>query len=136
MRRLLPLLVSATLIAAACGSDSDSSADTTADTTPGTAATTAEAVTATTEAFAETTPDTSKAPVETVPESTEPMAPAVTAAELAATGPYAVGDPRVRHDLAEFIPDPDGVAVGHRARRGVGRRDLKRDDPFMQLKEA
>ena len=109
MRRLLPLLVSATLIAAACGSDSDSSADTTADTTPGTAATTAEAVTATTEAFAETTPDTSKAPVETVSESTEPMAPAVTAAELAATGPYAVGV------TTRTLPEGGGVEIWYPA---------------------
>jgi predicted dienelactone hydrolase len=82
MRRLLPLLLVTTLIAAACGSDSDSAADTTVTT---------EASPATTEAPVETTPPTTEAPVETVPESTEPTAPEVTAAELAATGPYAVG---------------------------------------------
>ena len=80
MRRLLPLLLSATLIAAACGSDSESDADVTtatpADTTP-----------ATTEAAVPTT----EVPVETVPETTEPASPEVVAADLAADGPYAVG---------------------------------------------
>jgi dienelactone hydrolase len=81
MRRLLPVLLTATLITAACGSDSDSAADTTVTT---------ETSPATTEAPAETTPATTEAPVETVPETTEP-APEVTAADLAADGPYAVG---------------------------------------------
>ena len=83
MRRLLSLLLSATLVAAACGSDSDSGAETTPATT--------EATTATTEVPVVTTPATTEAPAETAPESTEPAAPEVTAAELAANGPYAVG---------------------------------------------
>jgi fermentation-respiration switch protein FrsA (DUF1100 family) len=83
MRRLLPLLLSAALIAAACGSDSDSAGDAESTTT---------AAAATTEASVETSPATSDVPATTaVPETTEPAAPEVTAAELAATGPYAVG---------------------------------------------
>jgi dienelactone hydrolase len=82
MRRLIPLLLVTGLTAAACGSDSDSAAETTATTGASPAAT---------EAPAETVAPTTEAPVETVPESTEPVAPEVTAAELAATGPYAVG---------------------------------------------
>ncbi len=87
MRRLLPLLVSATLIAAACGSDSDSASETTSETTPETSS-----VPATTDAPADTTPATTEATSTTeVPETTEAAQPEVTAAELAAAGPYAVG---------------------------------------------
>ena len=82
MRRLLPLFVTATLVAAACGSDSDSTAETTATT---------EGQPAAADAPVETTPSSTDEPGATVPESTEPAAPAVSAAELAATGPYAVG---------------------------------------------
>lgn len=82
MRRALPFLITATLVAAACGSDSDSAGETTTATT--------EASAVTTEATVETTP-TTEAPVETVPDTTEPAATDVTAADLAAEGPYAVG---------------------------------------------
>ena len=82
MRRLLPVLLSATLIAAACGSDSDADGETITATT--------EAAPATTEP-PQTVPETTEAPVETVPESTEPAAAEVTPADLAASGPYAVG---------------------------------------------
>ena len=79
MRRLAPLLLAVTLIAAACGSDSDSSSETPAATTESVA----------TEAPADTTPETTEAPATT--ETTEPQEPEVTAADLAAEGPYAVG---------------------------------------------
>ena len=82
MRRLLPLFVTATLVAAACGSDSDSTAETTATT---------EGQPAAADAPGETTPSSTDEPGATVPESTEPAAPDVSATELAATGPYAVG---------------------------------------------
>jgi fermentation-respiration switch protein FrsA (DUF1100 family) len=85
MRRLLPLLLSATLVTVACGSDSDSGADaTTATPEPGAAPTT--------EAPETTTPVTTAAPTTTeAPATTEPSEPEVTAADLAARGPYATG---------------------------------------------
>jgi fermentation-respiration switch protein FrsA (DUF1100 family) len=85
MKRLLPLLVAAALIAAACGSDSDT-AETTAATTEATSETTEAPAPETTQAAATTTE-----PADTTPETTEAPAPEVTPAELAARGPYAVG---------------------------------------------
>ena len=81
MRRLIPLVLSATLIAAACGSDADQSAEIT------TAATNAPAVSSPdTAAAPDTTPATTEATT-----TTEAPAPDVTAADLAARGPYATG---------------------------------------------
>lgn len=83
MHRLIPLLLSATLVAAACGSDADSGTDTAAGTTD-------TAVTATTEAPEEMAPSTTAAPTTTeAPATTEAPEPEVTAADLAARGPYA-----------------------------------------------
>ncbi len=86
MKRLLPLLLATTLAAAACGSDSDSSAD---STSPGTTAPTES----TTAAAPDTTesPATTEPPQETVVDTTEAAEPEVTPAELAERGPYAVG---------------------------------------------
>jgi len=78
-RRLLGLAVATTLIAAACGSDDDSSADTTE--APATTETPA-----TTEA-----PATTSAPTTAAPTTTEPAEPEVTPAELAVAGPDEVG---------------------------------------------
>jgi fermentation-respiration switch protein FrsA (DUF1100 family) len=75
MRRLIPLLTSIALVAAACGSDSDSAADTTTVVTA-----------APTTAPPDTIPETTAAPT-----TTEPPVEEVTAADLAATGPYAIG---------------------------------------------
>lgn len=83
MKRLLPVLLAATLIAASCGSDSDSTA---AATTEAAADTTEPAAPATTEAAATTTE-----PADTIPETTAAPEPEVTAQDLAAPGPYAVG---------------------------------------------
>jgi dienelactone hydrolase len=84
MRRLVPfLLVTTALIAASCGSDSDSASTATTDGAP---ATTEAPAAPTTEAAATTTE-----PADTTPETTEAPAPEVTAAELAARGPHAVG---------------------------------------------
>lgn len=86
MRRLrpalLPTLLAAAVLLAACGSDSDGSADTTSALPPATEAPAPE----TTDAVVDTTevPDTT-------PETTETAEPEVTAADLAARGPYAVG---------------------------------------------
>jgi pimeloyl-ACP methyl ester carboxylesterase len=85
MRRLLPLLLASSLVVAACGSDSDSSTDTTPTTAPVTEAPAPE----TTDATADTAaPDTT---AETTPDTTEALASEVSAADLAARGPYAVG---------------------------------------------
>jgi dienelactone hydrolase len=82
MRRLIPLLLATALLAAACGSDSDSS-------TPATTATTATSTDAptTTEPPETTAPDTTPETTET----TEVPVPEVTPADLAGPGPYAVG---------------------------------------------
>jgi len=87
MKRLLPALFATALIAASCGSDSDSSEATTASTA------TTEATSETTEAAA---PETTEAapttePVDTTPATTEAPEPEVTPAELAERGPYEVG---------------------------------------------
>jgi dienelactone hydrolase len=85
MRRLLPLLLASSLVVAACGSDSDSSTETTPTTAPVTEAPAPE----TTDATADTAaPDTT---AETTPDTTEALASEVSAADLAARGPYAVG---------------------------------------------
>lgn len=101
MKRLLPALLATALIAAACGSDSDSSEPGAATTASGTT----QAATGTTEApepaptdavttteppetTPETAPDTTP---DTTPETTEASEPEVTPAELAARGPYPVG---------------------------------------------
>ena len=83
MKRLLPALFATALIAAACGSDADSS-DSTA-TTEATSETTEAPAPATTDSVATTQPPN------TTPETTAAPEPEVTAAELAARGPYAVG---------------------------------------------
>ena len=83
MKRLLPALLAATLIAASCGSDSDSTATATTEAAAGT---TEPAAPATTEAAATTTE-----PADTIPETTAAPEPEVTAQDLAAPGPYAVG---------------------------------------------
>ena len=88
MKRLLPVLFVTALVAAACGSDSDSDTAATTDTVTTDAATetTEPATPATTEAAATTTE-----PVDTTPETTEAAAPEVTPQDLAGPGPYAVG---------------------------------------------
>jgi dienelactone hydrolase len=87
VRRLVPALLATALLAAACGSDSDDSASSTEATDP--SAPVAETTATTTPGTAPATaPDTTR---ETTPETTEPPAPAVTPADLAAPGPYAVG---------------------------------------------
>ena len=83
MRRLLPALLTAALVAA-CGSGDDGGADTTATVPVETEAP------VTTESVATTEPATTEAP-STTPETTEVTEPAVTPADLAARGPYAVG---------------------------------------------
>jgi len=83
MKRLLPVLLATALIAAACGSDSDSAATVT---TEAAAVTTEPAAPETTEAAATTTE-----PEDTTPETTEAPEPGVTAEDLAGPGPYAVG---------------------------------------------
>ncbi|MGA9277167.1 alpha/beta hydrolase family protein, partial [Ilumatobacter sp.] len=96
MRRLLPILLIATLVAA-CGSDSDTSPTT--DPVDETVATAGSADTGASEATdppvteAPTTAATTTAvPVETdAPTTTAAPEPEVTPAELAAPGPYAVG---------------------------------------------
>jgi pimeloyl-ACP methyl ester carboxylesterase len=87
MKRLLPLALATALAVAACGSDSGESSDTAAPTTPPATETT-EAVT-TTEPQ-DTTPATTPETTETTA-TTEAPEPAVSAADLAARGPYAVG---------------------------------------------
>ena len=84
MRRLLPALLTAALFVAACGSGDDGGADTTATVPVETEAP------VTTESVATTEPATTEAPA-TTPETTEVAEPAVTPADLAARGPYAVG---------------------------------------------
>ncbi|HSP27900.1 MAG TPA: hypothetical protein VLN74_05075 [Ilumatobacteraceae bacterium] len=89
MKRLLPLLLVTGLVVAACGSDSGESSDATAQSTPPAAATTDAATPETTEAAA-----TTSEPEATTPETTETTQapePEVSAADLAARGPYAVG---------------------------------------------
>lgn len=79
-------MLAAALVVTACGSDSDSSVETTPATTQATEAPapeTTDAATADTEA-----PDTTP---ETTPDTTEALEPEVSAADLAARGPYEVG---------------------------------------------
>ena len=83
MKRLLPFLLATVLVAASCGSDADS---TTTITTEAATVTTESAAPETTEAAVTTTE-----PADTTPDTTEAPAPEVTAAELAARGPFAVG---------------------------------------------
>jgi len=96
MRRLLPVLLAAALVAAACGSDSDSGDATTAGSTPATQAPGTDPPTTSapvTEPPPSEPPATEPSPTEppaTEPATTDPE-PAVTAEELAAAGPYAVG---------------------------------------------
>jgi dienelactone hydrolase len=85
MRRLLPTLLATALLAAACGSDSDGATGT-SPTTDATSETTEAPTPETTEPAATTTE-----PPDTTPETTEAPDAEVTAAELAARGPYAVG---------------------------------------------
>ncbi len=84
MKRLLPALLATALLAAACGSDSESSEPTTA--TPETSSDTTEAPAPETTQAAATTE-----PADTTPDTTEAPDPEVTPAELAARGPHAVG---------------------------------------------
>jgi pimeloyl-ACP methyl ester carboxylesterase len=88
MRRLLPALLASALLVAACGSDDDNGAATTVaapvDTVDTTSVPDTTEAPATTEAPPDTAPDTT-------PETTEAPDAAVTPAELAARGPYAVG---------------------------------------------
>jgi dienelactone hydrolase len=88
MRRFVPALASAALLAAACSSGSESTATIapTSESAPatGTASTTAPSATAP----STTTSTTSTTPI---PTTTEPPVPEVTAADLAAPGPHAVG---------------------------------------------
>jgi dienelactone hydrolase len=83
MRRLLPALLATALLAAACGSGSDDATEAAPTTEDSSATTDAPA---TTEAAVTTTE-----PAETTPETTEAPEVEVTAADLAARGPYAVG---------------------------------------------
>ncbi len=85
MKRLLPVLFATALIAAACGSDSETSGPTTVG-TEATPETTEPPSPETTDAAATTTE-----PLDTTPATTQAPEPDVTAAELAARGPYAVG---------------------------------------------
>jgi dienelactone hydrolase len=83
MRRLLPALLATALLAAACGSGSDDATE---------AAPTTEDSSATTDAPATTEAAVTTAePADTTPETTEAPEVEVTAADLAARGPYAVG---------------------------------------------
>jgi fermentation-respiration switch protein FrsA (DUF1100 family) len=84
MRRSIPVLLSAMLLAAACSSGSEST-ETTRDATTATAESSAPPTT--------TAPPTSKAAPTTtaVPTTTEASAPVVSAADLAGPGPHAVG---------------------------------------------
>jgi dienelactone hydrolase len=83
MRRLLPALLATALLTAACSSDSDDATEAT-PTTEGSSATTDAP--ATTETAVSTTE-----PADTTPATTEAPEFEVTAADLAARGPYAVG---------------------------------------------
>ncbi len=89
MKRLLPLLLVTGLAVAACGSDAGESSDTTSPNTAPATETTDSATPETTEAAATTEPEATTP--ETAPETTEAPEPEVTAADLAARGPYAVG---------------------------------------------
>ena len=89
MKRLLPLLLATGLAVAACGSDSGESSDATAQSTPPATETTDAATPETTEAGATTTEPEATTPETT--ETTEAPEPGVSAADLAARGPYAVG---------------------------------------------
>jgi fermentation-respiration switch protein FrsA (DUF1100 family) len=98
MRRLLPALLATALLAAACGSDSDDSTDATADTTANSTADTTPPVTdvapestATTETTETTAVAATTEPPETTPATTDAPEPDVSAADLAARGPSAVG---------------------------------------------
>jgi fermentation-respiration switch protein FrsA (DUF1100 family) len=99
MRRLLPILLTATLIAAACSSETSepNSVDSAASTDPTPPATeppdTEPAVTepAVTEPLATAAPATEAPPATDAPTLTVAPEPEVSAADLAATGPYAVG---------------------------------------------
>jgi len=81
MRRLVPVLLATALLAAACGSDSDGSAP---------ASTDSIADTTSTDTSPTETSDATTVP-ETTPSTTEAATSAVTPAELAGPGPYAVG---------------------------------------------
>ena len=83
MKRLLPIVLASALIAAACGSDSDTT-DPTTVTTEATPDTSGASAPETTEMAPTTTEDST-------PETTDAPQPDVTPAELAARGPYAVG---------------------------------------------
>jgi pimeloyl-ACP methyl ester carboxylesterase len=78
-------MLAASLVVAACGSDSDSSTETTPTTMPVTEAPAPETTDATVDTAA---PDTT---AETTPDTTEAPASEVSAADLAARGPYDVG---------------------------------------------
>jgi dienelactone hydrolase len=85
MRRLVPAALATALFLAACGSDSDGSAPASTDPVAETTADTSAADTSTTEAV-----ETTVVP-DTTPQTSEAPAPAVTPADLAGPGPYAVG---------------------------------------------
>jgi predicted dienelactone hydrolase len=107
MKRLLPLLLAATLAAAACGSDG--AGEDTSATTDATSESSDAPVSPTTEAAPTTEPP------DTVPETTKAPEPEVTAAELAARGPYAVGvTTRTLPEggLVEIWYPADGSAAG------------------------
>ncbi len=107
MRRLLPLILTAALVAASCGSDSDQSADTAAGS-------------ATTEAPDEpsaptTSPVSTEAPTTTAqPTTTMAPEPEVTSADLAAPGPYAIGV------TSRTLPEGGTVEVWYPAVAGSG----------------
>ena len=91
MKRLLPVLLATALVAASCGSDSDSATTVTTEAPPDT---TEPAAPETTEAAAPETAEaaaTTTEPEDTTPDTTEAAAPGVTPADLAGPGPYAVG---------------------------------------------
>ncbi len=109
MRRLVPLLLATALVAAACGSDSDSSST-------GDAATTDPASQPTGPATPETTEVAPPTTEPTAPETTEALEPSVTPAGLAQRGPYAVGiTTRVLPEggsVEVWYPADDSVAGG------------------------
>ncbi|MCH9837926.1 hypothetical protein K0U83_19855 [bacterium] len=93
MRRLLPIILTATIVAASCASGSDDEAAP-ATATPADSTLVTDAPPATgppsTDATPETPPPTD-APTTVAPTTTATPEPAVTPAELAAQGPHAVG---------------------------------------------
>jgi predicted dienelactone hydrolase len=117
MRRLLPVLLTAAIVTASCGSDSnDEAVSTTAAPAASSPATDAPSDPPATEPVATEPagdPPATEAPTETPPPTVAPTTttaePAVTAAELAGPGPYAVGV------VTRALPEGNAVEIWYPA---------------------